>query len=464
MAAIAQFSGLASGIDSASLIDAIIEAKQTTNKLREDDIDFLGSENDALEELNTKFLALADLLDGFRTANGGGVNKEAASSDTTVATASASAAAANSSYALTVSSVANTATGSFNHSYTSATDYVSTAGSGNVTVTVGTGSDQVVITAAVTANVTTLSDLVSAINGDPNNGGRVQVSAVNIGTDGSPDYRLVFGTSNSGTAKGSLSLAADGAITELATNTVEQATDAVFSISGISGSITRASNSISDVMSGLTFQLYKTGTANITVSTDAETSAASMDEIVTAFNDIVDYVNENDTIERVEEDSEVDNVYGTLAKTRVDNDFLASFREALFEATSTSGTAVTAMSELGFSTNRDGTITFDADDFKAAVAGDPLGASEVITDFADSTAGISGMIYEYTKLGGFIDIAQDSNNSEIENLQDAVDQLDRRCDSLRTSLEKTFANLESTVAELQSKQQELNSYLSGLSS
>ena len=85
--ALIQFSGLASGIDSAALIDALVEARESSNELRRSEIEFLNSENDALEELNTKILALNDLVDQFRTINGGGVKKEANTSDATVATA-----------------------------------------------------------------------------------------------------------------------------------------------------------------------------------------------------------------------------------------------------------------------------------------------------------------------------------------------------------------------------------------
>src|SRR5262245_11833345 len=109
---IAQFSGLASGIDSSSLIDAIIAAREKQNDVRRADIDHLNSENDALTELNTKFLALNDLIDKFRSANGGGIQKKTSSSDATIATASATAGANNSTTHLTITSVAAAATAS----------------------------------------------------------------------------------------------------------------------------------------------------------------------------------------------------------------------------------------------------------------------------------------------------------------------------------------------------------------
>ncbi len=461
--AIAQFSGVASGIDSASLIDAIIEAKESVNILRRNEIDALDAENSALEELNTKLLALDEVIDKFRTINGGGVSKKASSSDSTVATAVVGASAVNASYSLTVTSVADTATGSFDHQYGASTDYVSTSGSGDVTISVGSGAEQVDITVAVTANSTTLDAFAAALNSDENNEGLVHASVVNIGTSSAPDYRLLFTTLHQGTARGQLALAADVAITELAASSIDLATNAVFSIQGIGDAITRETNAVSDVISGVTFQLTKAGSANISISTDPDGTADAFNEIVNAYNDIVSYINENDLVERVEEDEEATNVYGSLAKTRIDDDFLAAFKMALLETDAENGTAVTSMAELGISTNRDGTISIDTDKFKEAVGNDPTGATEILNGFADAVSGTSGVIYQYTKFNGFIDLAQLGNENEIKNISDTIKALERRTDSLRSTMEKSFARLETIVGDLQSQQQALSGILAGLS-
>ena len=460
---IAQFSGLASGIDSSALIDAVVKAREAQNDIRRADIDHLQSENDALEELNTKLLALDELIDKFRTANGGGIKKKVASSDPTVASATAGATAVNASYALTVTSVADTATASFDHSYASSTAYVSTAASGDVTVTVGAGADQVTITTSVTQNSTTLTQLAEAINADSSANGRVTASVVNIGTEASPDYRLLFNTLQSGTAKGSIDVNSDAAITELYNQrTIDAATNAVFSIEGIDGTITRSSNTVSDVISGVTFRIVAEGTTSLSVGDDGDSTASDLKEIIDAYNEIVEYINENDTVERVEDDEDVSNVYGSLAKTHIDNDFLNMFRDALSSASSEHGLEVTSMAELGLATNRDGTIDFDEELFASAVDDDAQGATEVLNDFADTVAGISGYIYEYTKLDGFIDTAQEGNNNEIDNLNEAIDSLTRRVDKLKESMQMQFTRLETTIAKLQSQQQSLSSALASL--
>lgn len=462
---VAQFTGLASGIDSKALIDAIIEGRTLTNKTRQKEIDFLESSNDSLEQLNTKMLALSDLVDKFRLINGGGIQKKASSSDSTVATAIAGSSSGNASYGLTVTSVADSANGALYNStpYSSATSvFQSGAGSGSIQILVGTGGDQVSIDVSVTLGTTTVQEVVDAINADSDSPGRVSASLVNLGTTSSPNYQIMISTVQQGTAKGTLAITPTG-LADVNVSTIDQATDAQFTLAGLSGTITRTSNSVSDVAPGMTFNLYKAGSASITVADDSDSTADLMGQIVSGYNDLVKFVNENNQITRVKNQDNATNVYGSLAKTRADDDFLASFREDLAGATSSNGTTVTGLAALGVKTNRDGTLTFDSDAFKTALGADPVGTSEVLQSFADAAGGISGTIYKYTSFQGVIDVAVDANKSQIDNLNDAINQLNRSSAKYREALEFQFSKLESISAKLQSQQSSLSGLISSLS-
>lgn len=456
---VGQFAGLASGIDSKALIDALVKAKEAVNVKRRAEIDHITGENSALDELNSKLLALDELVSPFRTANSGGISKKGTSSDPTVANAVVGANANNASYSLTVTSIADSATGSFDNGYADTTTHVSTSGSGNVTITVGLGSEQKIITVPVTANSTTLEQLVNAINDSSDASGRLAASAVNVGTAAIPSYQLVLSTLNQGTSKGTLTFSADVAITELQATTTDPATDAVFSILGITGSITRSSNAVNDVISGITFNFFKSGTSTISISNDADTTADKVAAIVDAYNDIVEYINDNDTIKQDSRSADKSFTFGSLSKTRVDDDFLSVFRANLSAAEATSGTSVTKMSELGISTNRDGTLSFDADVFKTAVSADPIGAGQVLNSFADSVSGVSGSIYNFTQLQGYIDVAIDANNNQIQNLEDTIAQVERSSAKLRERLLGQFTRLEQITGRLQTQQQALSGIL-----
>lgn len=459
--ALIQFSGLASGIDSKALIDALVEARETTNELRRQEIDLLNSTNDSLDELNTKILKLNDLVDQFRTINGGGVRKKATSSDSSIVTAVAGSNAINASFTVEVKTLADTATGSIRSAgvaWDSLDDPALPSGDA-MTITVGQGADEAQLTVNLAAGGT-VQDVIDLINQYDAFQGRVTASAVNVGTESSPEYHILVQTLEQGTARGALSIndTSDTAVT------IDDASNLMFTLSGVTGDITRSSNTVSDVISGVTLNFHS-GTpsaVDITVNNDADSTANLVKEIVTAFNEIVEFINENDTITRVEKGDSATNIFGSLAKSRVDNDFIAQFRERLIGADSSNGTTVTSIAEMGIQTDRDGTLSLDMDDLKAAIAADSTGVSEVLTDFADSVAGTEGLLYQFTKFNGYIDLAQESNNSQIENLNKAIDQLERQTAKMRESLERQFSRLEAITAELQSQQQALTGILAGL--
>ncbi|MDD2943322.1 MAG: flagellar filament capping protein FliD [bacterium] len=464
-----KFSGIASGIDSAALIDSIIEARNAANVRRQADIEDLQAENTALEDLGAQLLELNDLIDTFRSANGTGLSKKGAVSNSSVLTAAVGSSAANSSYTVTVGQTASTGTASFDDSYSDLTALVApnAVGTQAVEIQVGTGADQVSISVDVT-NATTMAEFVDSVNQHANASGRLSASAINVGTDSSPSYKVVFNSLQQGADKGSIAFVIPDAATgfggnsDLQSRTVSQATNAEFTVSGITGTITRASNTVDDIISGVTLQLADVGTSTITVSDDSDKTTENMAKIVEKFNEIVAFVAENNLVKRVESGDSVANVFGSLAKTQTDDNFLASFRTAMTAASSASGVSVTGMSELGISTNRDGTLTFNEDVFKSAISGDPTGASEVLTSFADSVAGVEGFIYEYTKYQGLLELSTSANNSEIDSLNEMIANLDRNNESYRITLESKFATLEGTIGRMQSQQSALTSILAGL--
>lgn len=460
--ALIQFSGLASGIDSKALIDALVEARETTNELRRQEIDLLESTNDSLDELNTKILKLNDLVDQFRTINGGGVRKKAVSSDSSIATAVAGSNAVNGSYAVTVHTLADTATASIRHLTNpwSSLDDPLTGTDGDV-IAVELGDDGLNI--ATTSDMT-VQDFIDKVNSKY--GGKLVASGINVGTSSSPTYQILLQGLIQGEEEGSLSIIMNFAAIPPLAATIDNASDLTFELGGVNGLITRSSNTVSDVISGVTLNFLGADSdalpTTITVSNDADATADLVNEIVATFNEIVEFINENDTVTRVEEGDAATNIFGSLAKSRVDNDFIARFREELIGAEAVNGSAVTSIAEMGIQTNRDGTLSVDLDDLKAAINSDSTGASEVLTDFADAVAGTEGLLYQFTKFNGFIDLAQQSNNSQIENLNNAINQLERQTAKMRESLERQFSRLEAVTAQLQSQQQALSGILAGL--
>ena len=469
------FSGIASGIDSNALIDATKAARKAQMVTpKEDRITELTDTNDALTTLKDKLNNLKTLSRAFATINNGGLVKNARSSDETIFTATAQAGASNGTYSLTVTQLAKNATGSLKSTagtYTSSTSVVSAAASGNITFTIGSleGStdERKTVTVAVTAGSTTLDDIATSFNNSTALAGRAVASVVNVGSTSSPDYRLVVNTNSEGTLKGALSVSVDSALTTanvFNSNTVSNATNATMTVSGIPDTITRTSNTFSDVIPGVTISLVNTSVSSVTlnVSDDAQASASKIQDFVDAYNELVNYIKENDSVTRDESGTDVQNIFGPLANSATDEGLLTALRSAISGTKYETGNYARIMAELGVTTERDGTLKFDSDTFEEVLGNDPESVRQVLQRFGDTLGNTGGTIDIYVRFNGLLDISINSNKELITSLNDQITRAEASIAKEEESLRARFARLESLIGQLQSQQNSLNSALAGL--
>ena len=462
--ALINFSGIASGIDSGALIDAIIEQKRSaTVKPLETKASAYGETNAAFGELKTLLANLKSAADGFRAINGSALVKQVTSTDETIAGGTATGAAANGSYTLTISQLAKNATFSFNDRPTDGSSKVagSLVGSDTVTFTVGTGAEQETIELTVD-NQTTYDDLVSAFNGATT---KANASLVNVGTSASPSYAFTVVTNNTGTEQGNLAVSVGANITAsgaLTASTTSQATNARFTVSGISSStiIERSSNSVSDLVSGVTFTLAKTGSATLKVADDASASAAAVQEFVDAYNEVVRYIGENDTVTRQEDGETVENIFGALAATSIDENLVSALRTS-FSSAATSGRAVSTLADLGIITERDGTLSFNADTFTDALGSDAQGVTIVTQNLGEELAAVGGTIDQFTRFNGIIDTAFNANASQVTQIQSQISDIEGRLAKEKAALTQRFSRLEGLIGSLNAQQSALSGILPG---
>ena len=448
------FSGLASGIDGDAIIKNMLESKRLATQPMKNIVESNKNENTSLEELSTKLLALRDAVKDFRTLAGSPITKQGVSSDEDAIGVSASSAAIATSTTVEVSNLAQSATVSFDDRFTTITDPLvpGLTGSANITFTYGTGDQQQIVTVPVDSD-DTLVDVVSSIN--EQSGGKLIASVVNTGTDSAPQYALLISGAETGTEKGLLQLSVDAAISAqgvFQTSTLSQAEDAVFTVSGL-GTITRSSNKVTGVIPGVTLDLKQenVGPVLVSVSDDREKTAVKMDTMVGALNEMLKFSKEKDAITREEIDGKMTNVYGSLAKTRVDNQAVTSTRNALSDASSNgTGTEVNVLADLGVTIQRDGTYLFDKDVFLEAVGKDAVGATAVLRNLGDQLANTNGVLDQFTKFQGQIDIARDANDEENQMLNDRLERIEANLEKQADTMRLMFSNLESKIGKLNS--------------
>lgn len=471
MSPLINFSGIASGIDSSALIGAILDQRRNTQiKPIQSRIDNLTATNKSLDKLSELLDSLKSAASQFRSLGGGAIAKLGVSTNETVATGSATNAAQTGTYSLSVSQLARGSTYSFSDRFTTSSDVIN-SGINNgaldadrtVTVTTGTGSNEESVDIVLT-NTTTIGDFVSQYNAASSNS---EASLVNVGTTLSPSYALVIRSKDTGLEKGQVSVgvgteiqtAGSGAF-NTATASTTQALNAQFTLTGISGTIERGSNTVSDVVDGLSINLLSVGSATLSVSNDPQSTKTSLRKFVDAYNEVVKFISEEDSITPTVEDGEVKNVFGSLSETEVDNAALSQLRQSLLSS-GTSGRAVNSLADFGITTARDGTLSFNEEDFEDAIASDPEGIRIVSENLGEDLASVDGLIAQFTRYNGLIDTTLNLNKTSISNSQSRISELEASLGKQESSLVAQFARLESVIGKLTQQQSALSGLLPG---
>lgn len=465
------FSGLASGIDSESLIAATSDAARSANvKPKQDKIEELSNTNAAMDELRTLLQDYDSLADGFRTLNGGALSKLATSTDETVATASAQNNAKNTSFTLTTYQLASTGSFSFNdNNITSTTAAIApsivSTGNDTISITVGQGTEAQTVQLTVTAT-TTLDDLVSAFNTAST---KAVASAVNVGTSTSPVYKFMVNTLYEGTLKGDLTIAVGTDITaagRFTAQTLSDATDAKFSVSGISGTITRYSNKVSDVFEGITMEISKASSSTtITVGDDIPGTTSRFQELIDKVNEIVAFIHENNLIQKESDSEDALNIFAPLASISIDDNALSSLKGIFSSTKYTNGTQIKIFADLGVKTKQDGTLEFDSDTFGEAISKEANSVAGILQAAAESWGALTasnGVIDPFTRFNGMFDISISGNKELIDSLNKSIEAAEKSIAKQEDTMRQRFARLESVISKMQSQQNALESALAGL--
>ena len=317
MVGISSVSGLASGIDSASIVDqlmaiegrkiTLLQNKQANELARQDAINTLRS---SLSSLRSMFLDLAD-EDSFL------VNQSSLSSNTSTTAASLlsvtpSSTAVTGTHTVTITQLAAAEKLGSSSAVKDSTGTAITSDSVALGYTAGSFTVQGQASAAQTVNVTStdsLRDIRDKIN-QLNAGSDATGVTASILKVGGSDYRLILTADDTGLTNGVVNLAgADldaagnlanlqiGAVAEgNARTTLQSAADATLDVDNIT--ITRESNTITDAIAGYTLDLLNAEPATtITVSTSVDEAAVKekIQSFVDSYNQVMDFINDQMT-------------------------------------------------------------------------------------------------------------------------------------------------------------------------
>jgi flagellar hook-associated protein 2 len=452
--------GAGSGIDTQKLAKDLMEA---TREPRKAVIDEKITKSEArisgysviqfsLGELKTAFSGLNDLSDfaSLQTSN----------TQASAVGVVASPTAAAGSYQVDVTQVAKaqrTASNGFAER--------STALNGNAAFTLA-----LAINGGTSQNISVTTDtpagVVAAING-----AKLGVTAQLIQTSGTTPWKIVV-TGEEGAEKkfslSSTSAVALGFDVQLPANQVQTAQNAILSVNGLT--VERATNSVSDVVDGVTFNLamVTTGAARIDLTRDTSGITSKIDNLVTA------YKNFEDNLKILgDRTSEVEEFGGALAGDSLLQNIRAQVRGMLTATSSTPGTTVKAPRDVGLTFDRNGVLQFDKDKLAAQLQSNFDEVAQMFSAntnnqsvFSVAPGGVAGDAFinldKLMRTNGLI--AQQTNNAsqQVDRFKADLEKLEDQMKKLLERYTRQFSAMESIVGSSNSLRESLKGTFEGM--
>jgi flagellar hook-associated protein 2 len=463
MAGAINFSGIGSGLDFSALTEAILaERSRPLTQLQARSADFT-KRSDALKQLNARLVAFTEAANAL-TDRALGTGLQAATSSASVATASSSSSAAAGTINLTVTRLASGLSQS-SRVYGSASEAVLAGSATTATFELRQGG--AATGAAITIDETnnTLTGLRDAIN---NAGAGVTAAIVDIDGTGA-QYKLVLNSTATGAA-GRVELAetsATGAAADLnlaslnppGATTDFSALDAAFSVNGLA--LTRSTNTVSDAVAGLTFNLKDAGSAKITVSAKTSDLGDKVSAFVRAYNDVQDFIAGQYAKDGKGRPS------GVLAGDPTLRAVQAQLRDAVGASSANNGGAFKNLTEIGISRDDAGKLTLDT-----SVLNEKLSSafSDVKSLFSGKTEGFTGLANSiHTAAGALSDSVTGSVRAAIDGYESSIKRIEKnvadqlqRLNLLRETLTRQFAAADAAINQLNGQSTSLTTVLKSL--
>ncbi|MEX1200535.1 MAG: flagellar filament capping protein FliD [Methylophaga sp.] len=315
-------------------------------------------------------------------------------------------------------------------------------GTGNLNISLGTSSFDL----AITDDNNTLAGIRDAINASEDNPG-VRASIINV--DGGSRLILTsdeLGAANDITVTATDDNAGDGFdLTRLNTlTTIDAAQDALIRVDN--QDISRDSNSFSDVIDGVTFNLKKAeeGTVEtLTIAQDNNAVKSRVEGFVAAYNTL------NNTINQLSSFNADTGAAGTLLGDSALRGVQTQLRRTLTDAVQ--GVDISTLAELGVTTNQEnGNLQLDTERLNTALTGNFASVADLFASENGIAKRLDGVLDRYTSSGGVLELRSSGLRSQLDGIADDRERLDSRLEGLESRYRAQFTAMDQLVSQLQS--------------
>jgi len=359
-------------------------------------------------------------------------------------------------------------------SSTSSVQLPSIAGGAAATFKAGTLS---IASGAVNLDVTVnAEDSLTAIRDAINTQGAGQGISASIETVEGGAARLVVSSNSANavtvtssspdTGLGDNSLSALNSVAQTNAKTIDLAKSAKFTVDGLA--VVKDSNTISDVIDGVTLSLVSAQSADdiaagktvtVTVGQDRNLVKANLQKFVDSYNKMIQTTSELTAVVQVGEGKKP--VTGPLLGDSSIRNLLSGMRKEMTQLGD--GTDLRSLAELGITTGKDGKLSLDSTKLDAALAG---GGYDKVANFLAGEDGLmsrlTNVVAPYTKTDGVFDQRQKGLQTTINSIDKQRSALDLRIEKVQARLLNQYNAMDALVGRLQKTSESLAGQLASL--
>jgi flagellar hook-associated protein 2 len=317
---------------------------------------------------------------------------------------------------------------------------------------------------------TTLTELKDLINNDADNPG-VTASIINDGMGLSSSYHLVLTGESTGAAYKITSISHTLDNFGATFTESQSAQNAMLKVDGYpsdtSQYIQRLSNSVSDVITGVTLSLVASGTASVSISEDIDTIRSSIETFVSSVNFVLDYIKDQTKYDSETDESGImiGNYSYQIVRQRI-ADILTSSIPGLTDGVD----PYTHLAQIGIKTNpdNDGKWEIESTTLNNALNTNLEGVKKLF--IKDEITGVNGVLellsQEMENLNdsddGPMNVLIDNYEGIIDGIDTGIEREERRVALVKNRLEDQFAKLETLLGQLSGQEKYLQSLIAQL--
>lgn len=331
------------------------------------------------------------------------------------------------------------------------------SGAANLNVAVNDGDSLTAVRDAI--NTSGAGQGISARIETVSSGGRLVIESSN-------SESLTITASDAGTGTlGDNSLTLLNPVADAGGRTVSEAKSALFSVDGLS--VTKDSNTVSDVISGVTLNLVAAQSASdiadgksitVSIGQDKGSVRANLQKFVDSYNKLVQSSSEMTAVVQVGEGKAP--VTGPLLGDTSIRNLMSGLRKEMTQL----GTDldIRSLAQLGITTQKDGKLALDATKLDTALSSN----YDKVADFLGGEGGLMSrmqkVVEPYSQSSGILDQRQKGLQSTLTSVDKQREALELRITKVQERLLAQYNAMDQLVGRLQKTSESLASQLASL--